>query len=905
MTADEPRTIAQRIAARLGVAVEQPGGAGGGVLVLGPQELDDLPAEQLRTCAAAVVAGTPGDATSAGLSALAGRVADAGLTVVLQAFATLPGAGGEPLQVPLAVASATDAERLAAMVAAGPHALGFDPAAPVDDLPADAPPARVCVVSFEAAGVTGGGIGTASSALAETLGAAGHDVTLLFTGWQEAVAAPELLRWQERYAERSVRLELLREPGSDRVRNPHFPARVAYEVHCWLSDRPAFDVVHLPENMGHGAYAQLAKAHGAAFARTTFVVGTHGPTRWAAEANRVALSREEFLVKDALERVSVGLADLLLGPSRYLHDYLRARGWALPDRVHVQPYARPGAIRALEAERETGAGDAPATVPDEIVFFGRIETRKGVVTLCDALDLLAADDDLPPFSVTFLGPVSEVAGRRADAYLAERAARWPWEWRIVSDRDQRGAAEYLARPGVLAAMPSTVDNAPNTVSEAIALGIPLVAGATGGTGELIAAEQRDDHMFGADAGMLPVGLDEQNPVPPAEPLAALLRRRLTGAVSPARPPVDPAEVDRVYDRWHRAVAHATRSQAPQADARAAEPLAVCLLHDGDAALLASQLEALHDDENVAELVVADLRADPSVPIAVAADRGVAVVAPAVPGHGAQARAAALAATDAELIAFLPAGFLPLDGFARELGRAAAATGAAVVSCAVLGPEDDDPVTAAVPLPGPALAGLSHPAFAVGPFALRRAALADLGGFAADAAGAEADHELLNRAALAGLPVEVVPAPLARAVRPDRWDPLRGPGLPAEEVMPYDAEQWLRAERPFADAGELTGEVVELLRGAREEAERLRRELADAHAAYEARIADQRAWIDGLERHAEEWRADHARLVAQVEASRVEVERLNALNAELSQSAAQLAMRTLRSVGKRLDRKPRD
>ena len=884
MSWDEPQAIANRLAVRLGVAAStSPADAApGGVLLLRLDAAAEPPAAALRAARAAVVAGETDAATSAGLAALRAAVERQGVEVVLATFATTP-AGAE---VPLVIAAARDDALVGPLLAAGPHALPLDAAVDARPDAALGPAARVCVVSFEVAGMTGGGIGTASTALAETLAAAGHDVTLLFTGWQDADAGARNATWQAHYAERGVRLEILRTPGTGTVRSPHFPARSAYEVYCWLRREEDFDVVHLPENMGHGAYAQAAKLHGSAFAETTFVVGTHGPTRWAAEANRVALTREEFLVNEALERASVARADVLLGPSRYLHDYMRDRSWRLPERVHVQPYARPGAVRA-HGPAEAAAGAAP---PTEIVLFGRLETRKGVATLCDALDLLAAEGGREQLEVTFLGPVAQVLGEPADTYIAGRATHWPWRWQVVSDRDQQGAAAYLRRPGVLAVMPSLVDNAPNTVSEAVALGIPLVAARAGGTGELVAAEQRDDHTFGGAGPLLPLPLDAIVPASDARPLADLLRRRLSATVPAAAPPVHPEAVDAAYDRWHRAVAAARRApqRAAPSGGTALPSLAVCVLFDGDDELLAAQLAALGDE---AEVVVADVRERPEDPPATAGD-DVATVRPQQPGHAAQAREMAVAAMRGELVAVLPPGDVPLPGFVGGLRRAAAATGADVVSCAVLdelgGPREEADAArhAFVPIAGPPVAGLTHPAFAAGPYAMRRDALARLGGFPPDARGDEVDHELLNRAAVAGLTIEVAPEPLAAKRRRDRWTTLRAVWPHVAVEPPYDAEQSLRATRPFADAA-VTDDVIGLLVGARADAQRLERELHQQHDVYEARAVELRTWAQSLEAAVAPLREENGRLRAELE--------------ETTLSAAQLAMRVARKVARRASR----
>ena len=866
MSWDEPRTIAERIAARLGLSVRDGDGDGGdAVLLIEAAQLAGLSDERLHAGAALVVVGAPGTASSADLVALRDAVAARDVVPALATFATVLDADGLR-EVPLVVAARPGNVRIPALLAAGPHALTLDRAVDADVEAASAASARVCVVTFEVAGMTGGGIGTASTAMAELLARTGHDVTLLFTGRQELTTATSE-RWQAHYAERGVRLVFVRD-GLPPTNAPHVAVCSAYEVYRWLCREPPFDVVHLPDNLGHGVYAQAAKRQGLRFAETTFAIGTHGPTRWAAEANRVVLTREEFLVQDALERESVSRADVLLGPSRYLHDYLRDRGWQLPERTHVQPYAVSSAIRDARTGSGESKGGARVQQPTEIVFFGRLETRKGVATLCDALDLLVGDrGELPAFEVTFLGPVAQVLGMPADAYLAARAQRWPWPWRIVADRDQQGAAAYLCRPGVLAVMPSLVDNAPNAVSEAVALGVPLIAGRAGGTGELVAATQRDDHTFAGSTsptGVLPVPLHEAMPSVDPRPLAELLRSRLMVPVAPAEPPVDPTAVEAAYDRWHRAVRRTRENggAATTPEAGVLPSLAACVLFDGDEELLAAQLAALAD----VEVVVADLRGSPGGPIPSAEACGASVVQPARDGHAGDARTAAVAATRCALVAIVPPGDVPLPSFGEVLRRAAAATAADMYSCAVLDGRETtdgsltDDAPAFVPFLAPPIAGLVHPAFTVGPYAIRRDALARLGGFAADARGEEGDHELLNRAAAAGMRLEVVPEPLAVKRRADRWVSIRSLQPHASAEPPYDDDQSLLAMRPLSDGA--TSDLLGLLLGAREEATRLARDLEHQHETYEQRAVEARGWIDQLEATAAQLRHDrHALLVS--------------------------------------------
>jgi hypothetical protein len=92
-----------------------------------------------------------------------------------------------------------------------------------------------------------------------------------------------------------------------------------------------------------------------------------------------------------------------------------------------------------------------------------------------------------------------------------------------------------------------------------------------------------------------------------------------------------------------------------------------------------------------------------------------------------------------------------------------------------------------------LAGLVYPAFAAGAYAITREALDRLGGFAADCLD-ELDHDLLNRAVLAGLTVEVVPEALTVAA-PDAWTAFRANLLGSPDSV-YDSEALARIARPF-------------------------------------------------------------------------------------------------------------
>ncbi|HVE67750.1 MAG TPA: glycosyltransferase family 4 protein, partial [Solirubrobacteraceae bacterium] len=346
------------------------------------------------------------------------------------------------------------------------------------------------LVSYEVDGITrNGGIGTATSALAEALGAAGHDVRLVYSGAEGG--DPEARgRCARRYAAAGVELEVLADDSALRVAAPHYNARRAWDVYrrlLELNEREPLDVVHFPECQGHGYYALLAKHHGVAFGDVTLCVHAHSSTRWSLDAGAQEPRWVGHLVDDRLERRCIELADVLVSPTAYLLSWLERNGLELPERALLAPYLLPRNVAR--------ADPVPRGPVDELVFFGRLEARKGLVHFCDALDQLAADGGLPVRQVTFLGRHWRVGTQRSEDFLAERTAAWPWRVRVIDDLQQAEAVAYLTGPGRLAVMPSLVDNSPNAVIEAIALGVPFVASRRGGTAELIDPDDRDACTF--------------------------------------------------------------------------------------------------------------------------------------------------------------------------------------------------------------------------------------------------------------------------------------------------------------------------------------------------------------------------------------------------------------------------
>jgi glycosyltransferase involved in cell wall biosynthesis len=159
------------------------------------------------------------------------------------------------------------------------------------------------------------------------------------------------------------------------------PRQASYSVYRFLK-RNTFDVVYFNDCGGQGYYSILAKRTGQWARAPRMVMVTHGPQDWVLELNAIAWDRMTVAI-GFLERRSGELADQVISPSQYMVDWLSAHGWRLPSGTRVLPnIVRPGGGRMPES-----GGIEPGEL-EEIVFFGRIEMRKGVGLFCDAIDRL-------------------------------------------------------------------------------------------------------------------------------------------------------------------------------------------------------------------------------------------------------------------------------------------------------------------------------------------------------------------------------------------------------------------------------------------------------------------------------------------------------------------------------------
>lgn len=338
-----------------------------------------------------------------------------------------------------------------------------------------------------------GGIGTANTGLALALAAGGCQVYVaIVDGFipNTIEREDEFAAARKRFGDVGVMLE--RVPWHPLFRQGADDLSMSYSVYGFLRDRD-FDLVLFNECGGQGYHSLNAKHLGLFPNAPAMYVVTHGPSEWVDELNAELTRGPRNIAVGFLERRCVELADVLISPSQYLLDWMGARGWSLPKTARVIQNVLPPI-----APHEAG----PAAPIEEIVFFGRLEVRKGLELFCDAITALQRERSPLGVDITLMGKFNRIGGVHSGVYVLERSRGWARGPRIIAGFDQAEAMNYLARPGVLAVIPSIAENSPCVVAECLQAGVRFVATSSGGTAELVAAEDRAVCLTPVDAEAL-------------------------------------------------------------------------------------------------------------------------------------------------------------------------------------------------------------------------------------------------------------------------------------------------------------------------------------------------------------------------------------------------------------------
>jgi glycosyltransferase involved in cell wall biosynthesis len=412
------------------------------------------------------------------------------------------------------------------------------------------PALSIAIATFEFEGITkNGGVGTAYRRLAELLIDQGHQVTVALLPYTNNLNLKTFLDKpnKELSAIRSRGIEVVfpeRKTLKSRGKFQESDLKRSLLVYDFLRSRK-FDVVHAPDTGGLVFCSLVAKALRSDFCDCRFIIGAHGSALWVAESNGYRVANEKFL--SIFDQMSIEVADYLVSPSSYMLMYLKQKNWKLPKTTLKIPN-----VNSLhKRSRISKPLSRQFKGQKKLVFFGRLEPRKGFYLFTHAVErLLLTDPQLgieEPLSVIFLGSQHTSLWKTSDSIrfrLGKFANRV--QLKFIENYSSAQSLKYLTKnPGHLVCIPSLKDNSPYVIVEAIEQGLDFIASQSGGQAELIHVTDQKSVLC----------------KPEVEAWATAIRKRMQMDPIRVRPSQTTVDANLTWLRLHDEIASGKRQRA--------------------------------------------------------------------------------------------------------------------------------------------------------------------------------------------------------------------------------------------------------------------------------------------------------------------------------------------------------
>lgn len=329
---------------------------------------------------------------------------------------------------------------------------------------------KVCIVSPDLIGpVKNGGIGTHCYYLAIELKKASYNVSILFTG---PFINKDYKYWERYYRKLGINFYSVDKLHADKYNlytNKCDFLDKSYYIYDFLRNR-SFDFIHFQDWMANGLVSIQSKQTYQAFQSTIITVTLHSSTLWQQEGMHTYSTNPLYDMKlKWAEQYCVEHCDIAISPSKYMFQWAKNANWKLPLETRIMPYCW---------ELRDGNSSYSSTNIQHLIFFGRLETRKGLEYFISNIPKLKNIR-----KISFLGKISLTSDGTAEQYIANNIRNI--SYKIFDNFDSFQAINYIKENNGLVIIPSLVDNYPYTVIEMIQNQIPFLCSNVGGIPEMV------------------------------------------------------------------------------------------------------------------------------------------------------------------------------------------------------------------------------------------------------------------------------------------------------------------------------------------------------------------------------------------------------------------------------------
>ncbi|MGB0561652.1 MAG: glycosyltransferase, partial [Spirulinaceae cyanobacterium] len=259
--------------------------------------------------------------------------------------------------------------------------------------------------------------------------------------------------------------------------------------------------LEFPELLGLATHTIQAKQAGLLNDNCLIAVTLHSGQEWLQEAHgRYHSTSPQWLLQTAqAEQESFEQADLALFLSYFLKEKVQGYGWRTDHAQHL-PYC----FRILDALPESitvsaRGARAAQSIGSSLVFFGRLEERKGLFTFVEAVQQLP-QHVIPPEQVVFLGKSEQVLcpgiGIQSTPDYIEQTLGSQYPIHCLTDLfSQEAIALVCQLKNPIVCLTSSQENFPNAAIEMGQLPVRLVVADTGGYRETLGLINRTDEVY--------------------------------------------------------------------------------------------------------------------------------------------------------------------------------------------------------------------------------------------------------------------------------------------------------------------------------------------------------------------------------------------------------------------------
>ena len=334
---------------------------------------------------------------------------------------------------------------------------------------------RIALVSREVAPFFGAGIGTYVASMARAWRSAGHDVHVVSQNHYDLVKrGPEELAGAVCHGVAVRNSEYLFADLAAGFRS------VLLKLHA----SAPFDYIEFPDYFADGYFAIRGARQAGELAGAVLGIRLHTPTHECRILNEEAAGGPAVSTLEKCEAAAIRAADVVISPSRSLLAMVGHRlGFDTPGFVVPYPFEVDRAISMAASSTD------PTTRPS-VLYFGRLERRKGVELLAEAAQRLLRHGTTNVL-FRFMGGDTK-SGPQGGSMRAHLRGQIEPQWtdRFVFKNQQPQVDVWwwirsVALGGGVCCFPSRWENFPNVCLEAMSLGAPVVASDAGGMSEII------------------------------------------------------------------------------------------------------------------------------------------------------------------------------------------------------------------------------------------------------------------------------------------------------------------------------------------------------------------------------------------------------------------------------------